>query len=423
MQEQNPWWAGEEDHTYEQWKRYKVRWVPSIIEQMSFEPFSLHFLIGPRQVGKTTAVKICIQNLVKRRNPKSVFYYSCDELSDHRELGEVLDNYLAARKEWGINNSILFLDEITFVEDWWRAVKFRIDTGVLRKDVLVVTGSASIELLGEKERFPGRRGGGRDLYLPPLDFAEYVQKLGGVETKLASAGNLVAVENSARANVLYATRISELFLRYLKTGGFPAPVREFFEEGKTFTESKKTYLDWLRNDWRKAGKSDGYMKGVLSYVLRARLTPVSWLGIAKETSIGSPHTAQSYVECLEDLLALKVLDIIAPDFRVLHRKNKKIHVLDPFLYQVFSYYTGEDVLEETIVESVVASHLARVFETYFWRDGSEVDVVSVVGKKQVGFEVKWGPKGWRKPRHLKKVHLLSKENLPLFLSSGVWYSG
>ena len=420
MEEQNPWWTGEENHAYERWKQYRVKWVPSIVEQISLKPFSLHFLIGPRQVGKTTALKICIRNLIKARDPKSVFYYSCDELSDYRELGEVLDNYLAARKEWGINESILFLDEVTFVEDWWRAVKFRVDMGAFRRDVLVVTGSASVELLAEKERFPGRRGHGEDLYLPPLDFAEYVQKLGGVETKRALAHNLGAVEKSMRANALYATKISELFISYLKTGGFPIPVREFFEEKKISLESKKAYLDWLRYDWKKVGKNDGYMKGALNYILRARLAPVSWLGIAKETSIGSPHTAQSYVECLENLLAVRVLNLITPDFKVLYRKNKKVHALDPFLYRTFSYYTGEEVLDETVVESVVASHLARVFDVYFWRDGSEVDVIALVGQKQLGFEVKWGPKSWRKPGHLKKVFLLSKENLPLFLSSAVW---
>jgi hypothetical protein len=296
-----------------------------------------------------------------------------------------------------------------------------VDRGAFHGDVLVITGSASIELLGEKERFPGRRGHGEDMYLRPLDLAEYVQKLGGIETKRSPARYLKAVKKNMRANALYSTKISELFLQYLRTGGFPVPTREFFEEGKISPESRKVYLDWLKSDWRKAGKSDGYMKRVLSYILRARLAPVSWLDIARETSIGSPHTAQSYVECLQDLLAVRVLNVLAPDFKVLYRKNKKIHLLDPFLYRVFAYYTGEEILEETVVESIVASHLDRVFETYFWRDGSETDVISIIGKKQVGFEVKWGPKTWRKPRHLKEVLLLSKENLPLFLSSATWH--
>jgi hypothetical protein len=47
---------------------------------------SLNFVVGPRQVGKTTALKISIHDLLRRRNPKGTFYYSCDELSDYREL-------------------------------------------------------------------------------------------------------------------------------------------------------------------------------------------------------------------------------------------------------------------------------------------------------------------------------------------------
>jgi len=151
-----------------------------------------------------------------------------------------------------------------------------------------------------------------------------------------------------------------------------------------------------------------------------RLVPVSWLEIAKGCSMSSPHTAQSYVERLQDLLAVKVFHLLSPNFRVMYRKNKKIHLTDPFFYQVFSSYTGVEILEETVVESTVACHLSRVFESYFWRNGTEVDIVSMVGKEQVGFEIKWGPKSWRKPRHLKRVFVLTKEILPLFLSSALW---
>jgi len=39
-----------------------------------------------------------------------------------------------------------------------------------------------------------------------------------------------------------------------------------------------------------------------------------------------------------------------------------------------------------MVESVVASHLARKYDVGYWRDGSEIDVVT---KDGIGFEVKW----------------------------------
>ena len=422
MEEQNPWWIGEKDDTYEKWKHYKVKWIPKIIEKIDFRPFSLHFIVGPRQVGKTTTLKICIQELLKRLDPKSIFYYSCDELADYKELGEILDNYNSARNEWKIKKSIIFLDEVTFVDEWWRAVKARIDRGVFKNDVLVITGSASMELLKQKEYFPGRRGHGKDIHFLPLDFGEYVEKFGSIETKTSSIKNLNKIEKNMEANRLYATKINKLFNQYLKTGGFPIPIRELLELGKISTNSKKTYLDWLKADWRKIGKSDKYMKEVISFILRARLSPMGWLNIARETSINSPHTTRSYVECLEGLFALKTLNLISPKFKVLYRKNKKIHVSDPFLYHAFSYYTNEEVLEETIVESVVASHLSRVAETYFWRNGSEVDAISVIGKKQVGFEVKWGFRTWKKPKHLKRAFLLTKENLALFLSSVSWKS-
>lgn len=68
--------------------------------------------MGPRQVGKTTVLKILVHDLLKQRDPRSVFYYSCNELSDYRELGEVLDNYFSAKNSWLSRKAYL---------DWLRA--------------------------------------------------------------------------------------------------------------------------------------------------------------------------------------------------------------------------------------------------------------------------------------------------------------
>ena len=420
MEEQNPWWVNEEDFEYRKWKESEVRWKPRIIEEITLDPFSLHFISGPRQVGKTTALKICIHELLKKKDPKAIFYYSCDELTDYKELGEVLDNYINARKEWRIKSSFIFLDEITFVDEWWRAIKFRIDKGFFRNDVILVTGSCSLELLKQKEYFPGRRGSGNDIYFFPLDFSEYVEIFGKIRLKKISIDEINGIESAMNANSLYQNTIDRLFSNYLKTGGFPIPTKEFFARGKVSVYAKKVYLDWLRSDWKKIGKSDKYMKEVISYILRSRLTPISWLSISRETSLASPHTVQSYIEALEDLFVAKVLNIITPDFRVLYRKNKKIHITDPFLYATLSYFTGEEVLEEMVVESIVSSHFSMVTDVYFWKNKSEVDIIVKKDKEQIGVEVKWGFKKFRKPRHLSKLLLLTKDKLPLFMASTDW---
>jgi predicted AAA+ superfamily ATPase len=58
MKDQNPWWYGEVDKKFEEWKNKPLKWVPPILEEFNFKPFSLNFIVGPRQVGKTTALKI-----------------------------------------------------------------------------------------------------------------------------------------------------------------------------------------------------------------------------------------------------------------------------------------------------------------------------------------------------------------------------
>jgi len=46
----------EEDSAIEEWRNATMKCFPEEILNLSLKPFSLDFLSGPRQVGKTTAV-------------------------------------------------------------------------------------------------------------------------------------------------------------------------------------------------------------------------------------------------------------------------------------------------------------------------------------------------------------------------------
>lgn len=432
MEQYNPWWVNEEDEDYLKWSESKVKWVPRILDEISLAPFSLNFVVGPRQVGKTTALKIFLHNtLLKKNDPISVFYYSCDDLSDYKELGEVLDTYLSFRKSRGVKNSFIVLDEITFVKEWERALKSRIDRNIFKKDILVVTGSASVEILKQRESFPGRRGYGRDIIFHPMDFQQYLEIFAQskLNLKQGSLENHEDLKNMISANKIFSKTISCLFENYMKTGGFPIPIKDFFGTNKISNNAIKIYLEWLKGDWKSAGKSDKYMKEVLSYIIKARLSPVSWNNIASETSINSSHTVQNYVELLESMFAVKVLHMLSPDGKVCYRKNKKIHLTDPFLYKIISGFTRNDVYDETILESIPVSHLMRKYDVYFWKNKTEVGSVIQLqndiqntgkNKKQIGFEVKTQMKAWKKPWHLDDVFILYKETLPLFLASVKW---
>ncbi|MEM2122406.1 MAG: AAA family ATPase [Candidatus Bathyarchaeia archaeon] len=164
----------EEDEDYARWRESKIRWYPSLLEKIELRPFSLDFLFGPRQIGKTTLVKLLMKKLLQGTDPKSIFYYRCDKLTDFKELDEKIGEYLRMKKVEGIGTSYIFLDEVTFPKEWFRAVKYRIDLGDLKGDILFLTGSLSMFTKKEVEAFPGRRGLG-DFILHPVNFREFIK--------------------------------------------------------------------------------------------------------------------------------------------------------------------------------------------------------------------------------------------------------
>ncbi len=420
MERSNPWWRSEPDAFLEEkWSKLKVKWIPKEKNRLSLEPFSLNFLYGPRQVGKTTLVKLLIEEILhekKQVDSRSVLYFACDELADYKELGEVLASYLGARSSWGIKTSYIFLDEVTFVEDWWRALKARIDDGSLSHDTVTVSGSASLDLLRHREHFPGRRGNGKDLLLRPLGFRSYVNAL--TDLKLQLGDSLEGSNQAINANQIYSETLSSMFQSYTETGGYPLAIHDNAGTGRVSEATRKALVDGLRGDLLRVGRSEKYMKEVISYIISARANPISWLGISKETSIKSPNTTRTYVETLDDLLVLTILELIRPDGKVMHRKNRKIHFSDPFVHSALAGYVGAEMDEAALVEGTVASHLSRHYDTYFWRNGSEVDIIARnQSKAQYGVEVKWGFKSGRKPRHLRQYFSLNRSTLPVFLAS------
>lgn len=415
MERWNPWWFGERDPVYVRWSMLPHRWRPAEMELLALQPFSLNLVYGPRQVGKTTMLKLVINELLNRVQPRAILYLSCDEFSSYRELGEVLDTYLRARFEWGITRSYIFLDEVTFVEDWWRAVKARIDDGSLTTSVVTVTGSASLELLRQKELFPGRRGKGRDVKMMPLSFHSYAAKIHGLSmprmTKLADASKAVD------ANKLFSEKIGQLFYDYLETGGFPLAIREKAQFGRVGEDSRRALLDGFRSDLLRVGKSESAMKEVISYLLNAGAAPISWLSISRSTSVASPNTARSYVETLEKLMMVLTVSYLEPSGKVIHRKNRKVHFTDPFIHRTLADYCRVEVSDDALVEGVVASHLSRKHQVFYWRDGGEVDCIAVDDGGLYGFEVKWGFKKAVKPKWIQRFMTLDRKTIPLFLSS------
>lgn len=420
LSSQNPWWKGKEklaeDEDYRKWNMKKYKWIPDFIDRINLDNYSLNFILGPRQVGKTTSLKLLVKKLLDLGiDGERIFYFRCDKISDFRELDEVIAGYLNMRRRMGIKSSFILLDEITFPREWFRSIKFLIDSGKLREDVLVLTGSTSLLVRKEVEMFPGRRGAGRDFILLPLSFRNFIKVASAdVHSKLPAFENLSEDEIRAKTSACLPLldELNSLFQDYMICGGFPLAVESFLVDGYVGQSVYETYLSWLKNDIAKVGRSVEIARAVLKVLLTKMPSPISWESIAKEIEIKSPKTASAYVHLLNSLFVTLTLYHIDPSKgSVNFGKNKKIHFLDPFFYRLFSDWCLVELrdFEPKIVEGIVASHLARYASrgelgrnVFYWRNGGEVDVI-VESNGLKGFEVKWGGKAMGKKRIVGKM--------------------
>ena len=138
MSFQNPWWAEkkkvyDDDHLRKVLSSNPRFLVPPIGESS--------LILGPRQVGKTTYLKTTIMDLLERGlDPTKVFFFSCDALKTKEDLVSLLSQYRSLINSEG---GYIFLDEVTFIEDWNVGVLYFFYAGDPRGSVGYVNGSST----------------------------------------------------------------------------------------------------------------------------------------------------------------------------------------------------------------------------------------------------------------------------------------
>ncbi|WP_461864557.1 ATP-binding protein [Thermococcus sp.] len=377
----NPWWEGKEDYHVRRWREQRLHWRPKWLEKLSLNPFSLNFVLGPRQVGKTTGIKLLIQKLLKENPPEGIVYINVEVLPGHRELAALLREFQELKTKEGIKTGYIFLDEVTSLEGWWRGVKPLIDAGLLENDVITVTGSSSLRVRRDMELFPGRRGSGREIEVMPLSFPEYAEIMGLEKPKLQTG------------------MVLKLFEDYLKTGGFPASIN-----GLPMDDLLGAYIGELV----RFGKSLEIAKETFAAVIRSAPSATSFRALAGMTSGYSYKVIQDYIEFFTELYILGIA-YLKQGNQVLYKREKKFFFRDTLLARLFALWSGIELREEALYEWIVQEHLYRRFgEVYYYRNSHEVDAVA----GDLKIEVKAGKAHRRYP---KNVRVLEKEDVPFFL--------
>lgn len=419
FEKHNPWWLDvnniETDKVLTEFAAQKHRYYHPYLETFSHQD-SVIIIRGPRRIGKTTLLKLLVKKLLFEQNvnPKNVLYYPCDRIENFNELYELILNYQ------GLNlpgRKFIFLDEISFVREWQRAIKDLWDSGDLEQTTVVLSGSNALDLKMLGERLPGRRGAMDQVNIDyyPLTFDEFT-RLEGM--------------NGDRTSLLND---------YLITGGFPQAINEFYNKHFISNYLYDSYLSWIEGDLYKAGKSERLTIPIFGEILSHLGSTVSWYKIAKNTGLGSHSTVESYLDIFQKLFVSFNLNFYSIDQKkTFASKNKKIYFIDPVILQsakckvdgftdrFFDYsssFTFDPEFLPALMENMVASHLLKAggrlsFGRY---QDKEVDFVLTKSGRDHFFEVKYQNTikltdfaFWQKPEPLTvitKNFSLTKNNL------------
>jgi hypothetical protein len=461
----NPWWKhGERFVAYDP-ALSKASPMFYRRKRISFERGKVYILRGTRQVGKTTYLKDNIKELIRGGTvPKSILYLSVDSFGSTRELRNALKWFLSSAR--GLETTYLFLDEITFLENWNLEIKDLVDSGTAKDMVIVATGSSSYELKTGGELLPGR--GIEEYYLKPLSFREFVLQTGDYIAREASSAEFrqsisklletlgpvsfgldqsIDMQGSVASLAPFKEELEYFFRMYLITGGFPRAINYYLEQRFQQREENmdsvlaETYVRTILGDMSSQGKQESLSRALLKEVVDRYGSRYSFSSLAR--SLGTTHvTTIGYLELLEASFLLFILYAYNFDKKQMRPDApKKIYFLDPLIYHaIVTYLTGDELwnvitltlqdeeLQSKVIEGVVASHILangerpflREGNTFVWfycdRSGREVDFV-VKGREEtlLGLEVKYqanvAESDVFRISPLKRYVLLSKDDI------------
>jgi uncharacterized protein len=234
---------------------------------------------GARQYGKSTWLEQQVIQTFLYYGPGSVFYLNGDFLVGFEALEQAIRDLLPL---FGVGVGVrrIFIDEITAVKDWQKALKRLADGGDLRGVQIVTTGSNASDLRRGVERLPGRKGKlDRTNYLfTPISFVEFKRVCG----------------DALGEDVLDA---------YLLTGGSPLACAHI-AQGRIPEYVIELVKDWVYGVCADAGRARGSLLAVMECLLRFGGTPVGQAKLAREAGLGNNTVAAGYVELLSDLMCL-----------------------------------------------------------------------------------------------------------------------
>jgi len=399
-----------------------------------------YILRGPRRIGKTTLLKLKIKSLLEKGVvPQNIFFYPCDLLDSPRQLADVIDTYLSQQRS-DEGRAYLFIDEVSSLRDWQKAIKNLTDAGRFEGCTLLLTGSHSIDLKGASESLAGRRGHVErltyktpDKILLPAKFSEYVET---IDDKLkAVIEDLQLFRSKKRLEMfscladgdippevdqlkIFTKDLNRLLEQYLITGGVAQAAHQYISGRKIEQDTYDMFIGNMVRDLTRWRHREAYTRQILRGIIESTCSRTNWNALRDWTDIADSRTVEDYAVTLEDSYVVALFYHLGEKKGVpQYRKGKKIYIQDPFIFHacrgwIFGKNSFELSLEylrspenrSALVEGVVGNHLSRLMfiahpdphfipssSVYYWTNEKhrEVDFIIRLNDKWMPIEVKY----------------------------------
>ncbi len=382
----------------------------SLLDDLPQGEPGIYTITGGRQIGKTTLLKQWMVQLIRNTiPPESITYLTGELIDDHHALVRIVIDSLKQNPQY------LLIDEITYISNWDKGIKYLADIGSLENVMLVLTGSDLVVIKEARMRFPGRRGlsDNVDFHLFPLNFYEYVK----LNNRITSGEICTLVEGGANGSKNLITILYSEFESYLVHGGFLTAINDMAAHNRILPSTFATYSDWIRGDMLKRNKQEHNLRDLLSGVIKRIGSQITWNALSRDLTIDHPKTISDYIEILQSMDVLYVQSALLEDKLVAApKKAKKVIFSDPFIYHATNAWLNpcKDPFEmllrpqiksaescSKIVESCIVNHYQRKFPVFYIKAKGEVDIAYIDKNRFWPIEVKWTRQ--LRPKELKQI--------------------
>jgi len=394
--------------------RFPLVYCSNLIARLSDLNPGIYTISGGRQVGKTTLLKQWMaQQLKDNVIPSSIVYLTGELVDDHHSLIRVITEVLDEMPDDDLN--YLIVDEVTYIKDWDKGVKYLADAGLLENVVLMLTGSDSVIIREARMRFPGRRGQAHkvDFHLYPLSFYECVK----LKSRFTRDELSLLEDISGKPSSDLMNRLFNEFEDYLVHGGFMIAINDIARDRKILPATFSTYSDWIRGDVLKRNKRENYLLEILGAIIKRYGSQITWNALSEDLSIDHPKTVADYIELLSSMDAVFVQPAILEDkLAAAPKKAKKVMFTDPFIFHAVNSWLNpvddpfNQQLQPLLVDKQWASKLTeactvtlyrRKFPTFYIKAKGEVDVAYVNENQLWPVEIKWTQQ--LRPKQIKQI--------------------